>query len=213
MARTRLPVLSRRARRGTDRPRPDARRRSATGTFAGTVAIPSQKIHGLPLLKVMVAGSTVTLYAREDQTMGATMAPDGASMAGDYTMPMGSAPFALKRTGAAKIDPPLTSPRIGEELEGRWTGTVDVDGISLRVVVTLADQPDGFATGRAVNLDRGNLELPIAITQKGSSVTFESRAIVSGFAGELNEDATAMTGTWTQGALALALPVRFVRAK
>ena len=82
-------------------------------------------------------------------------------------------PFALSRTGAAQIDPPVTSAPIGKELEGLWNATLEdiyQNGIPRKKIFTLSNQPDGTSSGSVFNPGDG-LEIPIAsITQNAASV-------------------------------------------
>jgi hypothetical protein len=184
--------------------------KKASGEFAGTVTIPAQQIKGLPLLKVAVDGEAVTFYARSDQPLKGVLALDGRSMSGDFFMNGASAPFSMTRIGDAKIDVPVRSAPITTDLEGTWNGTVDVGGMQMRLVLTLANQPDGTATGRIVNLDEGGLQVPVVITQRAPSVTLDTTGVVSSFSGTLNAAASELAGTITQGGF--SAPLTFRRA-
>ena len=95
-------------------------------------------------------------------------------------------------------------------MEGNWTGTLDVNGMQMRLALTTSNNPDGTATGDLVNVDEG-LELPItAIVQKASAVAFDVRAIGGSFAGALNADGTELNGAFTQGSQ--SAPMTFRRA-
>src|SRR5258708_30474540 len=58
--------------------------KSGSGELAGTVSIPTQKLKGLPLLKVAVEGRRVIFYARADQPLTGVLSADGGSMSGDF---------------------------------------------------------------------------------------------------------------------------------
>ena len=58
-------------------------------------------------------------------------------------------PFDLKRAGLAQIAPTPKSAPIGKELEGRWSGTIDVGGKTERLVLKMTNHADGTSTGRA----------------------------------------------------------------
>src|SRR5258705_10640934 len=96
----------------------------STGQLTGTLSIPSQKIRGLPLTKIQQSGAGITFEARTDQGFSGTLSLDGNTMSGYYRIQDYTFPFTLARMGAAKIDPPATSPRISAELEGSWNGTL-----------------------------------------------------------------------------------------
>jgi hypothetical protein len=181
--------------------------RDRNGELAGTITIPAQKITGLPLQKVSVQGRAISFHAREDQPFRLEVAADGKTMSGDVTAGGYSAPTELTWTGEAKINPPVTSPRIAAQLEGTWNGTLEVDG-GLRLVLKMSNQPDGTAIGSMMNVDQGSLEIPVRITQEGTSVTLETTVIASSYSGSLNAAGTELTGTFRQGTLSLPLTFR-----
>ena len=115
-------------------------------------------------------------------------------------------PFSLTRTGDARVEPPLTSRPITQALEGSWSGTLQGSGLSMRITLTMTNQPDGTAIGRAVNLDEGGIEIPVVITQDDARVTLQ--AGVGSFSGVLNTGGTELSGTWSQGGTSLPLLFR-----
>jgi hypothetical protein len=74
----------------------------------------------------------------------------------------------------------------------------------------MSNQADGTSTGSVTNLDEGGLEIPVVITQKGSSVTLDSTAVASSFSGTLNTEGTELVGTFHQASLELPLTFRRV---
>ena len=184
--------------------------RSATGELSGTVSMPAQKLLGLPLTKIQAKGADVAFAARTDQGFTGTITPDGRSMSGYYQVQDYTFPFILTRTGAAEIAPPPTSPRISSALEGTWNGTLTAGNARMRVVLTLANRPDGRSSGMVTNLDQGSLQIPVAtITQTGSQVTLGFKVVESSFTGTLNAERGELTGTYTQGGA--STPVTFTR--
>jgi hypothetical protein len=132
-------------------------------------------------------------------------------MSGEATLGGYLLPFSLTRTGSARIAAPAPSAPIGTELEGTWSGTLVANGTPMRLVLTTKNQPNGTATARLTSLDEGELEVPLAIAQKESNVTWVGTVIVSSFAGTLNPERTELAGTFTQGVF--EAPLTFRRAK
>jgi hypothetical protein len=189
--------------------------KNSKGEMAGTFGHPAEALKGLPLAAVTVEGTAVTLVLRAGSgggTFHGVVAGDGKSMSGDFVTAEGehSLPFSLTRTGDAKIAPAPKSAPIGKELEGTWNGTLEVGGKEMRIVLRMANQPDGTAAGTIKSLDGSGVEIPIGITQKGTSVTIDVPSIGGSYAGVLNAEGTEMTGTWTQGPE--GLPLTFRRA-
>jgi hypothetical protein len=185
------------------------------GELTGTFGQPAQHLKGLPLAEVSVVGSAITFQIKGgtpgDRAFKGTLSTDSATISGDFSSrQVGTVPFKVTRTGDARVEATPASAAIGKELEGQWTGTLDVNGMQVRLALTTSNQADGTATGALVNVDEG-LELPIsAIVQKASTVTFEVRAIGGAYSGTLNSDATELIGAFSQGSQ--TAPMTFRRA-
>lgn len=183
--------------------------------FAGAISIPGLNLKDRPLANIAVEGRSVRfqilLSAPGDNTFAGSLASDGQSLAGGLTHKGAILSFSLTRTGEPRIQAPARSSAIGKELEGAWNGTLSVSGKQMRIQLALTNQPDGAATGHLLNLDQGNIEIPIAtITQKARSLTLDVKAVGGSYAGELSPETGELAGTWTQGAL--ILPLAFRRA-
>ncbi len=183
--------------------------RGSDGRLSGTISVPGQRLKGLPLQTVAVEGTAIRFQAREDQPFSGKIADDGSSIAGEMTMNGAALPIALKRTGAAQIDPPPTSPAIGKALEGTWKGTLGTDG-GLRLVLTLVNHNDGTASGVLENLDEGGLHIPVAITEHGANVTIETSVVPGSFSGTMSDDGATLKGTYRQDGA--EWPLTFTRA-
>lgn len=177
-------------------------RGEVTGTFT------SQQVRGLPLTRVSIDGRLVTLRVGALGAFQGILLEDGTSISGDYTVPEGSVPFSLTRTGDAVLAPPPASPAIGKELEGSWSGALDVNGRALRVNVRMSNHADGMSRVTVVSLDEGNLEMPAAIVQSGADLRIDVKATGGIYAATLNAARTALTGTYTVQGTPLALTLR-----
>ena len=185
--------------------------KNSKGEFAGTFAQPAQGVKGLPLSTVAVEGRSIRFVVKggpEAATFQAMLSADGKSISGDATQGGYSIPFTLTRSGDARVAPVPKSPPIGQELEGTWNGALDVNGAQMRLVVKMANQPDGTAAGTIVSQDGSGVEIPIAMTQKGSNVSVDVTSVGASFAAVLNAAGTELVGTWTQGPSALPLTLR-----
>ena len=183
------------------------------GALAGTFNTPAEHIKGLPLASVTVQGRSVTLLIKAGgppSTFTGTLSDDGKSIAGTWSQSNQSAPFTLTRTGDAVFTPVPTSAAIGKELIGTWTGALDFAGKPMRIVLTMANQPDGTATGTVMSPDGSGMDIAIVMTQKGRNLTVDAPTVGASFAGALNADASELAGMWTQ--VGMALPLVFKRA-
>src|SRR6266550_7434112 len=111
----------------------------AKGEMIGTLTIPAQKLTGFPLTNVVVKGQDVAFdiatsgggYFRGELA--------GSGISGEFSTQMGPFPLTLERAGEAQTFSTPASARVGKEIEGKWNGTLDVDG-GMRVVVKFANQ-------------------------------------------------------------------------
>jgi len=178
--------------------------RDARGMLIGTLSAAAQHLT-IPLLKVTLEASTLEFYGRTDQQFHAEVLPSGKALSGTTTLAGYTLPFSMGRTGDAKIEPAPTSRAVTKDLDGTWTGTLSADGKSLRLRVTIANQPDGTALAQATSLDEGGLTLPLVISQNGRQLKIETRGLAFSYVGTLNGAATELSGTWTQGATSVPL--------
>jgi hypothetical protein len=189
--------------------------KNSKGKLAGTFGNPGEGLKGLPLATVSVEGRAVTFELKANNgggTFHGILFPDGKSMSGEFITTEGghSLPFSLTRTGDARLVPAPKSPPIGKELEGIWNGTLEFEGKQSRLVLSMVNQADGTATGTILSRDGSGIEVPIAMTQKASSVTIDVPSVSATYVGVLNAAGTELVGTWTQGPA--VLPLTFRRA-
>jgi hypothetical protein len=182
------------------------------GALIGAFNNPAENLSGFPLSNVGVDGRSV----RFELVAGAgggpfkgVVSPDGKTIEGDFTAttPQGpvALPIALKRTGEARIEaPPINAP-VGKDFEGAWQGSIDVNGNTIAVALTLTNHPDGTSTGTA-SASGGNALIPITtISQQGRSLTLEMKIIGGVYKGTLSTDGFELTGTWQQGSFEASL--------
>ena len=185
--------------------------RDSRGVFAGTFSQPAQGVKGLPLSSVTVEAPAVRFVVKggtEPATFDGALSADGLSISGTVKQGGFTIPMNLSRTGDARIAPPPRSAPIAKALEGTWNGTLDVNGVPMRLVVKMVNQPDGTASGTVVSPDGSGVEIPIGIVQNGSSVTIDVASVGASYAAVLNPAATEMAGTWTQGPASFPLTLR-----
>ena len=188
--------------------------RDSRGAFAGTFSQPAQGVKGLPLSSVTVEASAVRFVVKggtEPATFEGALSADGTSISGSVKQGGFTIPMNLSRTGDARIVPAPKSAPIAKEFEGSWNGTLDVNAVPMRVVVKMANQPDGTAAGTVVSPDGSGVEIPIGMTQKGSSLTIEVPSIGASYVGVLNPAGMELAGTWTQQGTAFPLTLKLAK--
>jgi hypothetical protein len=183
--------------------------RNGNGELAGTISIPANTLKGLPLSSVTVENGAVTFDVRlagGGRFQGEILA-DGKSLSGVFAGQAGTAPFSLTRTSDARIEAPPKSAPIGEEVQGMWNGTLEVDG-GRRLLLKMSNLPDGTSTGSVVSIDEGGLEIPVAIIQEGARLTLDMRMVGGSYTGALNGAGTELVGTYTTPRSTLPLTFR-----
>jgi hypothetical protein len=186
-------------------------KQEAPPAWKGAISIPAQNLKWLPLQAIDVKDKAVSFtisQAPGTPTFKGTLSADGTTIEGEFTQGGGSFPFKLTRAGEAVFaPPPPKSTAIGKELEGSWSGTLDVGGNTLRLTLKLANGADG-ATGSIVSVDQGNAEITVAsIVQTGAHLELQLPTISGAWAGDLKDG--KLVGTWSQGAG--SLPLEFTR--
>jgi hypothetical protein len=182
--------------------------RNGKGELIGTINLPAENIHGLPLTRVKVDGSSVMFQARSDQPLTGAVSADGKSIAGDMTASGGTAPFTMTRTGEPRIEAAVKQAPITTPFEGTWQGTIQSRMGAMRLQLHLANQ-DGASTARVVNLDQGSLEIPATtIAQDGATLTLDFKNIGASYAATLSADGAELNGSFSQAKRSVPLVFR-----
>ena len=185
--------------------------RSAAGQVTGTFGQPAQQVKGLPLSTIAVSDRTVRFVVRGGDapaTFAGVLGADGQSMTGEVAQAGATLPFTLTRAGDARVTPQPRSAAIGKELEGVWNGTLQTGERQMRIVVAMRNQADGTAAGTIVSADGSGVEIPIGMTQEGSTVTIEVASVGASYSAILDASTGQLSGTWTQAGAALPLTLR-----
>src|SRR5580692_3062929 len=84
------------------------------------------------------------------------------------------------------------------QLAGDWQGTLDVNGGQLHIVLHIVAAKDGSLSITADNPDQGQMGVAAdAVTFKNSNLTITMNTYNGTYEGTVNNDASAITGTWT----------------
>jgi hypothetical protein len=176
------------------------------GGYLGTFTNPTGDVKGLPLGGVTVEGKSIRIVLKVPQQGGTfigTISDDGKSITGTYNTDEGGyeIPFALSRTGDAQIEAAPRNAAVAKEFEGAWNGTLTVGGVDKHFVLTLTNQADGTSAASFVNLDGAGIELPVAISQHGATLTMNIKVTSATYSGTLSADRAEIVGTWSQSSM------------
>ncbi len=96
-----------------------------------------------------------------------------------------------------------------QNITGTWQGTLHVpSGRDLRIVLKISKPVTGGLKAVMYSIDQGGQGTASRVTLKGSAVTISVPGIGGTYQGNLNRDATAIAGTWTQGSHPLTLDLK-----
>lgn len=113
-----------------------------------------------------------------------------------------------------RVEVQKTSPAVSAELEGDWEGVIESMRGNIKAVVHFRNQPDKTVKATIDSPDQGAMGLALSdVVQKGSSIEFQLRMAKGSYKGELNKEATQITGQWTQGASPSTLNLKKAPAK
>ena len=103
----------------------------------------------------------------------------------------------------------LASAAHAQNIAGDWQGTLKAGEAELRLVLHLTKGTDGSLSATLDSVDQGANGIPVSsVSFKDSKLNLTVDAVKGTYEGTVNADATAISGTWTQGQ---PLPLDFHR--
>ena len=183
------------------------------GTLVASYAQKSQGLRGLPLTQVALDGRVFMFVLFNGGPGGGVfkgeVLADGKTISGEVKATIGTAPFMLYRTGEATMLARVKNPTVSGALEGSWTGSLDVGGNQIGLILTIANRPDGTASVLIAQASQPAVQVEAALKENGTAVSLEVPATQGAWSGSLRAD--TMTGTWSQSGG--SLPLTFTRTK
>jgi hypothetical protein len=115
-------------------------------------------------------------------------------------------PFSIVRSGDAQIRTTAKGSALPKVFEGNWTGTIASHGS--RLVLILANDPNGTSTAVLITQDEGGLRIPGVAEHNGTSLSVELGVIAGSYTAKLSEDGTKLSGTYMQKGRSIPLTFR-----
>lgn len=185
--------------------------------WAAEMDIPQQKVSELPVKEVSVdaSGVKITMPGPGEPHYEGKLSEDGKTISGNFFQGDAKLPMDLKW----KSEPRAVS-KVGKSsgevqvLEGVWEGALDANGNVLHLRFNFTKNPDGSIAGTVDSIDQGANGLLISsIARTGDTIKLEVKTVGGSFEGKLNKEASAMTGTWSQGGGNLPLTLQKKQAE
>jgi hypothetical protein len=178
--------------------------------WAAEMDIPIQGVSGMPLVNVKVDGAAVGFAlpaSAGDPHYDGKLSDDGKSISGNFSQSGASLPLDLKwKSEPRAVEKAPANTGDVQALEGVWEGALDANGTQLHIRFNFTKNADGSITATFDSLDQSANGLPVAsIARTGDTVKMDLKVLSGSYEGTLNKDATAMTGTFTQGGMPLPL--------
>ena len=187
--------------------------RETSGTLVAVYGQKATGVRGLPLTQVAVQGRVFTFVLFSGGPGGGAfkgeILADGKTMSGEAKATMGSAPFMLYRTGEARMPAAVKNVAVSPTLEGRWTGSLEMGGTQVGLVLTIANRPDGTASVLIAQATQPHAQVDAALKETGKAISLDVPATSASWAGTF--DGESLTGSWTQAGG--SLPLTFTRAR
>jgi hypothetical protein len=181
----------------------------AADKWEGSAAFPEMNTKGLELSGIAVQGQAVTFGIKGipgDPTFKGTLSKDSKTLSGDFVQGPASGTFTLAWKGEPKFEAPAKNAPLGKDFEGTWEGALEVNGVTLHLVMKLSNQ-DGGAKGTLISIDQGGVEIPIdTIVQTAAHLKLAVPRIGGAYEGDLKDG--QITGTWTQGPISAPLNLK-----
>ncbi|MEO8426891.1 MAG: hypothetical protein ABI651_07250, partial [Verrucomicrobiota bacterium] len=181
--------------------------RAADGTYSGTMDSLDQGARDLPITTIAFKSPTVKLdWKLLNASFGGKLNKDATQMSGNWTQGPRSFPLVFERTDQPPTAMPSqeqlsfdTPPGGSPDIRGYWQGKLEIDPVSLRLLLKIGKAPDGSYAGTLDSPDQGSKDLPMtSITFTSPSVRLEWKAIGGSFQGDLNQEGTQMSGNFSQ---------------
>ena len=99
--------------------------------------------------------------------------------------------------------------RAQSQIVGDWQGALNANGAKLHIVLHVSAEKGGALQATLDSVDQGAMGIPVSdLSFDGTHLSLTIAAVNGKYEGSVNRGATAIEGTWTQGA---PLPLTFTR--
>jgi len=188
--------------------------RDKAGAWIGSLTVPGLDVKGAQLDHIVVAGNEVSFASGNALGLasagaGATFKAslDGTTLAGEMRQGGNAAPFTLKRTGEAQVDPASRSTPVANSTQGRWVGDYEMAGYPRNVTLDIANDGANMPKVDFVVVGKLTTKLPIDfVAEEEGMLRIESRPY--GITLEARVTGDRIEGTLEQGPMEAPISLR-----
>jgi hypothetical protein len=171
------------------------------GGWTGSAIVPGFGIKGAPLTDIVVKDSAVsfTLKGALGEPKITGLLADNGAFTGEFEQAGNKARFTLQKTGPPQVDSPRRSTSVRHEMEGEWTGVMDLFGYPIHVALTLANQGgSAMAKFHIVGKRENTVKLDLVI-EENDNLALESPETGIVYEGRFRPAASEINGVYRQG--------------
>ena len=191
------------------------------GSLTSTLDNIDQGIFGIKVKSLTLDGSHLTLTVDDEIEVSGqsinvkgvfdgTIDKDVTELKGTWTQTepeQAPAELDLKHTPAQAA----AKPAVPSDIDGIWLGTLDAGATNLRLVLKIANGPDGL-TASLQSPDQSQQWLPAnSATRSGDSLNFTIESLGVVYDGKIDAGLNSIDGTFTQGGRPLPLALKRVK--
>ena len=195
---------------------------ASDGTLTSTLDNIDQNIFGIKVKSTTLSGSNLTMTVDDaidvngqqinlKGSVEGTLNSDRTELTGTWTQTepeQAPLPLHLARAGSQASN---SAPASQVTIAGDWSGTLTAGPAQLRLLLHITAGKDGALSGTLDSIDQGANGIPInSVTLKDGKLALTVDAVHGTYEGNVNKEATEITGTWSQGQ---PLELNFKRAE
>jgi D-alanyl-D-alanine-carboxypeptidase/D-alanyl-D-alanine-endopeptidase len=162
-----------------------------------------QGAKAIPVTAIKLESSKLTFTVDAvSGTYEGTVNAGGTAIEGTWSQ---GQPLPLSWARGVVSTKPPAKPTAPSDIDGTWTGTLEVPNGGLRLAVNIVNTTDGL-TATMDSLDQGAKGIPVTtVTRTGTSLKLEVKGVGGTYEGTLDAALTKVDGTWKQGGGTLPL--------
>jgi hypothetical protein len=174
------------------------------GGLKATLDSLDQNVYGVPVTSIILIDSNlkfdlqIDMFDMQKHSYGGKVKADGTGISGIWklTEPQFTRGFSFpleftRMKANAQAKERVLKP---SDIDGDWEGDLEIGPVILHIVT--------YENGMTANLDspdQNAIGLPATkIARDGAKLKFEMKQIAASFEGTINQELTAISGTWTQ---------------